>query len=197
MNSSTWSLCLTNVLALVVAVALGWQLADLMLLYWLQSVIIGASYFLRMLSLEKFSTENFTMNGRSVDPTPATKRSVAMFFAFHYGFFHLTYLIFLMVGFMGETGFGLDVLACAVIFAVNHAFSYRHNLAQDRAGSPNIGTLMFVPYLRVVPMHMTIILGSMLGAEGLGLVLFGVLKTVADALMHTVEHRMLGKAARD
>ena len=30
----------------------------------------------------------------------------------------------------------------------------------DRQGTPNIGTLMFTPYIRIVPMHITIILGG-------------------------------------
>jgi hypothetical protein len=60
----------------------------------------------------------------------------------------------------------------------------------DLRGTPNIGTLMFVPYIRIIPMHLTIILGVML-EDGLGLLLFGSLKTVADVAMHKVEHRML------
>jgi len=38
---------------------------------------------LRILSLEKFSTEGFKINDQAVEPTPETKRKVAAFFAFH------------------------------------------------------------------------------------------------------------------
>jgi hypothetical protein len=45
---------------------------------------------------------------------------------------------------------------------------------------------MFYPYLRIIPMHFTIIFGSML-PQGM-LPLFVLLKTGADAGMHLVEH---------
>lgn len=54
-----------------------------------------------------------------------------------------------------------------------------------------LGTLMFYPYLRIIPMHLTIIFGSMMG-EG-KVVLFMILKTVSDAAMHMVEHALFRK----
>ena len=68
--------------------------------------------------------------------------------------------------------------------------SHREHVASDLRHTRNIGTLMFIPYLRIIPMHLTIILGAVLGSGG-GLLLFGALKTVADVVMHKVEHRML------
>ena len=59
---------------------------------------------------------------------------------------------------------------------------------------PNIGALMFLPYLRVIPMHLAILLGVALG-DVLGRLLFGTLKTVADVAMHKIEHRWLQRAA--
>ena len=50
---------------------------------------------------------------------------------------------------------------------------------------------MFTPYLRIIPMHLTIILGATLGG-GAGLIVFGILKTIADAIMHVIEHKRLG-----
>ena len=79
-------------------------------------------------------------------------------------------------------------------FVVNHLFSYQHNLEADAEGCPNIGTLMFTPYLRIVPMHVCIVLGTMLGNGAVGVVVFSLLKTAADALMHVVEHRILRRA---
>jgi hypothetical protein len=47
------------------------------------------------------------------------------------------------------------VLGCTVAFALNHLWSYRYNTQLARQGTPAIGTLMFTPYLRVLPMHFT------------------------------------------
>ena len=48
---------------------------------------------------------------------------------------------------------------------------------------------MFFQYARVIPMHLTIILGSRFAKGSLTeLLIFLVLKTVADLIMHMVEH---------
>jgi hypothetical protein len=189
---SLWSLAGANVLSLVVAVAQGWTLIDLMFVYWLQSVTIGASYCARILALDKFSTEGFKINGRAVAPTAATKRQTATFFAIHYGMFHAVYLLFIGAEAPPGTFADLQLWGCGVAFAVNHVFSYRYNHAADRHGTPNIGTLMFTPYLRIVPMHLTIVFGLM-ASDAFGLLFFGILKTVADVAMHAVEHRLLAR----
>jgi Family of unknown function (DUF6498) len=191
-DASLWSLVGANVISLVVAVAQGWTLIDLMPVYWLQSVTIGASYCARILSLDKFSTEGFKINDRAVAPTRQTKRQTAAFFAIHYGMFHAVYLLF--IGTEASPGTFVDpqLWACGLAFAVNHFYSYRYNRDMDRRGTPNIGTLMFTPYLRIVPMHLTIVFGLM-ASGGIGLVFFGVLKTTADVAMHAVEHRLLAR----
>jgi hypothetical protein len=193
LDGSVWALVAANVLALGIALWQGWGARPLMLLYWGQSVVIGIANVFRMLALEKFSTENFTINDRAVEPTPAVKAQVALFFAVHYGFFHLGYFVFIAVGDRGApiewSWFGL----CTAAFALNHLWSYRYNCALDRQGTPNIGTLMFTPYLRIIPMHLTIIFGGMLFEGTAALLLFGGLKTVADVAMHRVEHAQLQK----
>jgi hypothetical protein len=77
---------------------------------------------------------------------------------------------------------------CTAALAVNHYGSYRYNRDLDRQGTPNIGTLMFTPYLRVIPMHITILVGGLFADSGFALLLFGVLKTIADVGMHLIEH---------
>jgi hypothetical protein len=48
---------------------------------------------------------------------------------------------------------------------------------------------MFLPYLRILPMHLTIILGGLASRDGGAwtLVLFTLLKTAADVAMHVAE----------
>jgi len=193
LDGSVWSLVAANVLALGAAIYQDWSMTSLMLLYWGQSVVIGVANVFRMLALDRFSTENFTMNNRPVDPTPATKRQVAAFFSLHYGFFHAGYLVFLLADLRGGQPFPAWFWVCTAGFAANHLWSYRYNRDLDRQGTPNIGTLMFTPYIRIVPMHLTIIFGGLLAHTNAGLLLFGALKTVADVVMHAVEHRRLAR----
>ena len=53
------------------------------------------------------------------------------------------------------------------------------------------------PYLRIIPMHLTIIIGSSVAAVALPL--FIGLKTLSDAGMHAVEHALFrrGGTSRD
>ena len=87
----------------------------------------------------------------------------------------------------------MGILACIVGFAVSHAYSYRYHLELDRRGTPNIGFLMFTPYARIIPMHAIIVLGIAAMPNATGLVLFGLLKTGADVVMHVIEHKVLAR----
>jgi ribosomal protein L37AE/L43A len=192
-DRSVWLLLAANVAALVIALVGQWNTTLLMAAYWAQSVIIGGSNVFRILALDRFSTEGLKMNDRPVDPTPATKRQVAGFFALHYGIFHAAYLAFLLAETKAGLLFDGWFWLCTAAFGANHLWSYRYNRALDREGTPNLGTLMFTPYLRVIPMHLTIVLGGLFVNSGFGLLLFGGLKTLADVAMHLVEHAQLRK----
>lgn len=195
-DSSVWALVGVNVLAIFAAVIFDWQLVDLMAVYWLQSVVIGVSYYRRIMSLEKFSTENFTINNQAVDPTPETKRKTAAFFVMHFSIFHLGYLVFIFSDKGGALEPTLGLLGAGVAFAINHLYSYRYHLELDRQGTPNIGRMMFTPYVRVIPMHLAIVLGATTDGGLGGVLLFGAMKTVADVSMHIIEHTQMRKQTR-
>ncbi len=207
-DNAVTGIVLMNIVVIVVALVSGEGLLMMMWPYWLQSLVIGYYNVRRIQKLQRFSTEGFKINDRAVDPTPSTRRTTWMFFAFHYGFFHFGYMVFLLAFSAGmpmtdESGARIAYevgglaswspiwFAAAVIgYVMSHGQSHREHVEADLRGTPNIGKLMFVPYIRIIPMHLTIIVGAMLG-NGLGLLLFGSLKTVADVAMHKVEHRML------
>ena len=205
-------------MANLVTIAVAFFDGSLLLLlwpYWLQSLIIGYYAQRRIRLLQRFSTTGLKINDQSVDPTPATRRRTANFFVLHYGLFHLVYFFFLwtftstadsggMISVLmrntgrvnqvavGRVG-GIDLLiivALALGFLWTHRASFREHVAADLEGTPNLGTLMFMPYVRIIPMHLTIILGVIIGARG-GIIIFGALKTVADVLMHKIEHKLL------
>ena len=180
-------LILANVVTIVLAVWQQWDMVTVMWVYWCQSVIIGLFQFKKITDLKRFSTKDFRINGKSVEPTEATKKYTAYFFLFHYNGFHFLYFIFL-AQFFGIAIAWSAIAAGAGIFFLNHLFSYRMNRLQDQERVPNIGVMMFFPYARIIPMHVTIIFGFLLTQNTYGLVIFLGLKTVADVIMHTVEH---------
>lgn len=193
------------VLSNALTVALAWWAGDGLLLmiwpYWAQSVIIGFYAQRRIRLLRDFSTEGLRIGGRRAEPTARTRAWTANFFVIHYGLFHLAYLFFLTALARAggkdpalDIGDGVYVALAAASFLWTHRQSHREHVAADLGGRPNLGALMFAPYLRVVPMHLTIILGTMLGTGASGVLLFGMLKTVADVAMHKVEHRLLQRS---
>jgi hypothetical protein len=187
-DPSALSLIVSNLITIVIALIQGWELAVLMWIYWAQSVIIGLANFARILHLQEFSTKGMRVNGRSVKPTPKVKTETAFFFLVHYGFFHLIYF-FILAGEarIPEWHFA-PVAICVGLFLVNHLFSLIVNLRADLARKPNIGRVMFFPYARIIPLHLTIIFGFFLVRGATGLVFFLIVKTVADLIMHGVEH---------
>lgn len=187
MNLSLTSLLLSNIMVIILAIFQKWEISTVLWIYWIQSVIIGFFQFLRILSLKKFSTENFKINNQPVSPTIQTKTFTALFFIFHYGFFHFIYAIFLFNFFTNQPLNFTYLFLGGLIFFLNHFFSYRQNKIIDEQKLQNIGQLMFSPYVRIIPMHLIIILGALLGQSTL--IIFLLLKTLTDAIMHTFKHK--------
>jgi|GEM_PF-173598 len=176
-DRSLWFLLLANGITILLAIAQNWDLSTLLWIYWSQSVTIGVFNFIRMLELG--------------EPKPA------LFFLLHYGFFHLGYLVFLAAGGWGEaegngssTAETMYILPAALLFLANHLYSYIHNRRKDSTRQ-NVAALMFYPYARIIPMHLTIVLGAGSGGD---LLFFLVLKACADAVMHVIEHAVLRRA---
>lgn len=216
-DPSTKSLILANAFTLFWALFGGWGLHEVMLIYWSQSVLIGFVNVFRILALRDYSTEGVKVDGRPVKPTIWFKVYTAGFFAVHYGLFHLVYFMFLgFYAFASKEAEPVDPLIVLPIgmFFANHVYSFIHNRRRDEARLTNIGYLMFKPYIRIFPMHLSIIFGGVLSvpfilaasaisagapdsaavtlltklATFAGLTLFLSLKTVSDVIAHRLEH---------
>ncbi|MDD1725507.1 MAG: zinc ribbon domain-containing protein [Euryarchaeota archaeon] len=197
LDPSTLALLVSNVVVIAFAFDQQWSLITLLWIYWAQSVIIGVFNVFKILDLTHFSTNGFYVNDKPVAPTEQTKRQTALFFAIHYGIFHLVYFIFLVVftvvGLWQVSAYGtaaasvLFILTSIALFLANHLYSFLHNRDQERKRIRNIGSVMFSPYARIIPMQLTLILGVLL-VDQVALILFLALKTVADVITHVAEH---------
>ncbi|MFH1588844.1 MAG: DUF6498-containing protein [Candidatus Diapherotrites archaeon] len=197
-DSSAKVLVLSNLITIVLAVVFSWSIMIILWSYWLQSVIIGFFNFFKILTLKDYSTEGMKISGMRGQPAATTgiKIFIAFFFAFHYGFFHLVYSFILgAFTFASQAITFTDlnfILLAGIIFFFNHLFSFLYFKSKPQKKA-NIGTVMFFPYARIIPMHLTIIFGGMFLYLGIGsvfvLILFLGLKTVADLVMHSIEHK--------
>jgi Family of unknown function (DUF6498) len=193
-TQGTPGLVLANVATLAVALAFDWPPASLMWPYWLQSLVIGGFAVRRMLNAPRISTEGFKSNGKPVPATREGRVQTARFFCIHFGGFHLGYAFFIASGSGLPQGVDLwATLAAAAAFAWSTEDAYRRNRATLEAAPLNLGAAMFLPYLRILPMHLTIIFGGVAfsGGGAWTLVLFTLLKTAADVAMNLAEQAIL------
>lgn len=184
------TLVLANGITLILAVLQHWELGTVLLVYWCQSVTIGLFTFIRILG------PSTRIEGRE-EGAPVRRFFLAAFFAFHFGLFHAVYLVFILsfalFGFYGITD-PAGILFGAGVFFVTHLCSYLWFRTREMR-SPD--ELFIEPYPRIVPMHLTIILGGIATALFPGpesyaqdamVVVFLLLKTAADLWAHRRQH---------
>jgi hypothetical protein len=202
------SLIFANVVTIVLAILGNWDLATVLFIYWSQSIIIGIFTVISILGADTAALaadieKPIREQGGSVTITPCYagfyKCGLAGFFTLHYGIFHWAYFSFIVESGLFEPVNFSDPgiwLSCGLFFA-NHFYShirYRHEGAR---GAGVINEEFFSPYRRIIPMHLTIIFGSIvvIALQVFGiqstmpvLVLFLVLKTHSDISAHLIKH---------
>lgn len=196
------SLILSNLILLVFAVVKHWPLINLMWAYFLQSLIIGVFVFIKIIVFgnitqgNKIRIEGGREGGRKIFNVPSwtIQLGVSLFFAFHYGFFHFIYGIFL-AGFSKGYINKEQILIGAGIFFLNHLYSFLANYHNDKAHMPKVRYLMASAYTRIIPMHIIIIAGGIFWGFTFTflnipvLILFIALKTYFDVKMHSIIHQ--------
>jgi hypothetical protein len=193
-----------------------WSLHLILILYWVESGIIGALNVPKIAlarGIDDTDTQ-FTVNGR---PASASSRVLlTLFFMVHYGIFWVVHgvFVFLLPVFAGlgtmmfaaqdpQDPFGavefgaISVRTLAIgaaCLALSHGMSFLFNYVGQReylTVSP--GRQMFSVYGRVVVLHVTILGGAFLiGALGTPLAALGILivgKIIIDLGLHLREHR--------
>jgi len=183
------SLLIVNIIIICIAVLAGWHASMVLLIYWVQSVVIGFFTFIKLMTYKRKSKWGLFRNIHG-----------GLFFSLHYGGFHVVYLLFIFLIFsfvinaktpfvglaeMFSIGFVFLVL---VVFA-NHLFSFiQHRKEKVRKGFTK---LIFEPYARIFPMHITLMFGVILVVAGLGvvvLVVFSLIKMYMDLYSHIQKH---------
>jgi hypothetical protein len=180
-----WLLIAVNVYLIVYYMEHPDSINDIILLFWIQSVLIGIFNFIDMLTLKNFAGSNLKINGQPV-VTEAGKKSgcVAWFFAVHYGIFHLVYLFFLVTLIdIKKIDWQFVQISFFAMLAASVA-NFVQNKIRNRTEDVNIGAMFFLPYARILPMHLVILVPAFFNISAP--MLFLVLKTFADVIMHLV-----------
>jgi hypothetical protein len=196
-------LVVANLVPLAGVAFWGWQVGQVVILYWMENLIVGGFNVMRILA-----AEGPAQDYRSGAMGPAGKLFHAGFFGLHYGGFCFVHGIFL-AAFFGAGGSGgregLDamvlrmlhepvVVVALLALLVSHGWSFFRNYigrGEYERASPR--KQMGRPYPRIIVVHVFILAGAFLlqktGSPLLPMLLFIVLKTAVDLHFHYREHR--------
>jgi hypothetical protein len=194
---SAWVLVAANLVPLAGVLFWGWNAFALIALFWMENVVVGVFFILRMLTLDPRNPGLW-----------AAKLFMVPFFCVHYGMFTAIHGVFVFGVFGGQSHAlrGLGVLepaarvaadfglwpALAVLVA-SHGFSFLWNyLYRGELWRASLIGLTKQPYLRVIVLHFAIILGAVaaaaLGSPLWALVVLLAVKIGLDLKAHLKEH---------
>ncbi len=167
-----------------------WSIAEILLLYWFESAIVGFFNVLKMLLVNKFYGYGL-------------KIFFIPFFILHFGGFMLGHLAFIFI--LTASSLNQDFIYVKDLFSIfhglifgivslflSHGYSFILNyIVKGEYKRAILGELMVQPYARIMIMHVSIIFGAFLtmvlgNPIGLLLILI-VLKTTIDAFAHIKE----------
>ena len=190
-DKTVWPIIISNLTTIVFAILGKWNVFEIMLVYWLQSIIIGLFNIIHILLLKEFAIDGHLNISRLI------RLGIAALFTVHYSIFHFVYIMFLFyLGFNESistlTGVLLSQLPLTLLFFFSYLYDFIKNDMKDSKAT--LGSLMFKPYVRIIPMHLTIIFGMgfnyILG--GGTLVIFMFLKTIVDIMIRSKEQSIQG-----
>jgi len=193
------SLLGSNLLIAVFAIVENQSVLNILWAYWLQSVVIGFFNFFKILSLKKFTVDGMKMNSQPLTESKAAKIGVGIFFLVHYGIFHGVYAGFLYafgsMGIISKEGIDFTfIMITGLVFFVNYTGEFIFSYRRDQATVLSLPKIMFAPYKRIIPMHLTLILSgfvivggamSLVNSNFIILIIFIGLKTFVDLITHS------------
>lgn len=169
---------LGNLMPVLGVMFLGWDGAQILILYWFENIIVGVLTVPRIMSARGSSMIDASRatSGRSSGPV-----GLGCFFMVHYGIFCIGHGIFAAVlagkmaraartsgetgvweGTLGQSAFWWTVLAIAVLHLILHVRDW-WLAAAWRTASPTME--MFRPYGRIFVLHLTVLGGAWMMAE--------------------------------
>jgi hypothetical protein len=213
---SSIALILANLIPLAGVLLFEWNVLEILLLYWTESVVIGLINVLRMAScqtdnilagLGQFTVDKKIPPELQANVPPGAMRAIKFFiipfFVLHYGGFCYGHLMavtgfFSTAGFQGGARASLaqvwqwDFWIAVAAIGASHLFSFFNNyIGKNEYKQTSLFLLMQRPYGRIVAMHIAIVFGAgfvmWLGSPLPILMILIVVKTTMDLKLHQKE----------
>lgn len=190
---SAWAILAAN-LVCIISVYLDQNLfAPVFWTWFLQTLFIGGLACIRILTLKSYSTKGLSIAGFPDEPPPSFKLQVyaAIFAILPLAFFHFLYYVFASNFYRLSFPSPDEIYHLASAFFAAHLFSFFYN-RKYRQTEVNLGELITLPLLRIIPTHLFIILAAipflLFKQVMIGYLIFAILKTIVDLLMHYLEN---------
>lgn len=201
-------LIIVNLVPLFGVYLFSWSTAEVLLLYWSESAVVGFYTVLKIILLKNTEIPYKSVSERTKKLVLGgfqaffAKLSFILFFIFHFGGFMGGHLLFLVIAVipladMGSSfsfqEFSLEswLFALSLLF-LSHGFSFLTNyIMKKEYRKTTMQALMFAPYQRIVIMHLAIILGALTFLTVFVLI---SLKILFDLVGHLSERKMINIA---
>jgi hypothetical protein len=190
-STSSLVLIIANLIPVAGSVFLGWNLSDVMVLYWAESAVIGFFNICKIVVIGRWSALLF-----------------GPFFVGHFGAFMAVHFLFIYTIFVQQPWTGMDsdgsLADVALLFIalwpalvalfISHAFSFFNNfLRRQEYRGRTVNDQMSEPYGRIIFMQFVLILGGgitmALGSPTIVLLIVIGLKIYFDLKAHLKQHR--------
>ena len=194
--TSAYFLIIANTMPVCGAIFLGWNIADIMFVYWAETLVIGIFNLFKI----RYARDSISA-ARPRSARIFRKLQLAGYFALHFGGFaaiHGFILYMISLEFLKIPVQPLHLIASTwsslVLLLISHTYSFLNNFMKNKEHEHKSDMdVMFEPYYRVVVMHVSLLLGLgliiVIGQPLPMLLLFVVLKTGLDLAGHLRERK--------
>lgn len=153
---------LSGIFPILGVIYFGWNIQTILFLYWFENIIVGFWNILKMRRAElPIANKDFvTPNDREYS-IREKNMMIIVAFVFHFGIFTLAHGIFLKSAFLKNFDLTTTLIPAILATFVSYGFDYYSNYIKKKEYKlVSSDELMKEPYVRIVVIHLTIILGS-------------------------------------
>jgi hypothetical protein len=153
-----------------------------LLLFWTQSILIGAANVIRIFAVKNLAIHSSSNQGYGL----FRRLFLAGFFTIHFGFFHLAFLLFILTLRFNNTELSLQpgiLLPGIIILAIGTISGLPGSIYRMSQRGAGIAQVMFAPYLRIFPIVVLIIINARY-PDFRGIALFVLVKMLAELLLY-------------
>jgi hypothetical protein len=174
-----------------------WSWQEVLLLYWLENVTAGIVNVIKMRRTKNMGNDTGAIiNGHEVTDPKVVKNGLAGFFMIHYGIFTFVHGMFVWViisnpiTVLGDLTIGNVAMPLAMWAVVT--ICQIVGACLEKPPTEELEKLFFKPYKRIIPLHVSLLVGifaaSWLGFPQVIAVLLVVLHVVVDIIWLSSDH---------